>query len=835
MKKSGLFVLALVLLSGLLGVLAVAPPQAVHASVGPNTVATSTSLAATELNFQGRVFHANGFYWVFYFDGTSEGYKSSSSGSSWSAETTITSSCVSASAVSSFFVSGTTVYMACNSSTDTFYVDTGTLGSGTITWGTESAAITKIKTSTGASYPVISTTLDSNGKWWVVTESYDGTDWYAETWSCSSSCLTSTNWSNSNVVSMGTSSDWPVIVALTSGKVAVVWGDGALTVETFSGSAWSSAVGTTATDYISAYGSCVAIGDTIECALADLTDKLVVYLSAAYNSNSPTWSAETNLSGSLCTGEPDASIATDGSSHLGVYFTCEGTSTYYTTSANSGSTWSSVTTDSNGGETTASYVSVSPSTDSNGDMQAIWTSGSASPYNVRFSDVNVFNPDVTLPLTCTASPSGLGSAHLPLITVSGGSPSPSSFTCDGTTHDVSIASSSAYTLANPAAGSTSQWVFKGNGTSSSDTGHGTSCASGTCTALTFTDYQEISESWQIVAEAQSKFDAGLGITFTGEQSGTASLTVCSITTTSAATDLCTGWNDNGTAVQIPGSLTGTSTGTAWSNQGGTTTDTPTLGGQTVSYEFFKGYDVTNGTGILKVAGDHLGSPVTYTKGGYLDAGSSVEVTGTSGCSYTLSGPSYVYQFGSSPVQAWLNTTGSSFTDGTSSSPPYVSFSAMKASAIVCVGLAAYNGASVSVGGASVGSTWSYPQATFSASGSITVTFSVQTPSSPSSGCCSYVQTPAAISTTSSTSTGNAVQSFQFPPYLVTFVILALLLVLASVYALSKVGHDNKTQFEEASRKLNEGLAQLSDAVPAVDLDLSFINASKSEKKKRRRR
>lgn len=468
------------------------------------TVATSTTSDATLHNFQGQVFHANGYYWVFYFDGLHEGYVSSADGGTWSAETTLTTSCAFSTGEWAFTVSGTTVYRVCASQGDTFYVDTGTLGSGTITWGTESGAITKVKTGNIGTLSSVSTALDSSGKWWVVAPSTDGTDYFLEAWDCSSGCLTASNWSDSNAILIS-STYWPIakVTALTSGRLSVVYAfptPHALHVETFDGSAWSSVATTSATDYTQ-YFSCVAIGDVTECAAPDGTDSLVAYLSVAYDANSPAWSSETNLSGATCAGgNPDASISTNGTSKLVVYFSCEGTSTYYTASIDSGSSWSSVTTDATA-ETTTYDIAASFAIDSSGFMQAVWTSGSGTSYDIRFSNVG---PGVTESFNVKTADSGPSAT----IGISGGCGlTNSSFTGDGSNHTYyDLTPSCSVTLTEPTDTASTRFRFAGNHTSLQFT----TCGAGSCAPESSVNY------YQYYLTMPSS-----GLTVSGDQFGTA--------------------------------------------------------------------------------------------------------------------------------------------------------------------------------------------------------------------------------------------------------------------------------------------------------------------------
>ncbi|MDG6968656.1 MAG: hypothetical protein JRN50_04270, partial [Nitrososphaerota archaeon] len=148
------------------------------------------------------------------------------------------------------------------------------------------------------------------------------------------------------------------------------------------------------------------------------------------------------------------------------------------------------------------------------------------------------------------------------------------------------------------------------------------------------------------------------------------------------------------------------------------------GATTIAPSFYQQYQVTPGTGITKLQGDAFGSSTTDTTAGYFDDGATVTATGTAACAYTLSAPSWAYQFGGSPIQAMLNTTGSSFADYTSSSPPYVTFSASHVSAQLCVpSSTGYSLSAVKDDGASISWTGSLPVVSFRGSSSWEVDFS----------------------------------------------------------------------------------------------------------------
>ena len=153
---------------------------------------------------------------------------------------------------------------------------------------------------------------------------------------------------------------------------------------------------------------------------------------------------------------------------------------------------------------------------------------------------------------------------------------------------------------------------------------------------------------------------------------------------------------------------------------------------TIDPAFYQQFYVTPGTGINKLTGTEFGGGVTYTIPGWLDSGTSVTSDGTASCAFTVSGPSWDYQFGGSTLQAWLNTTGSSFGDYTSSSPPYVTFDAAHVSATVCVpSSSGLSVTGVTDDGSPVAYSWVSPLVTFKGDSVFEVQLSGSGSSSPS--------------------------------------------------------------------------------------------------------
>ncbi|MDE2426838.1 MAG: hypothetical protein KGO96_13135 [Elusimicrobia bacterium] len=221
-------------------------------------------------------------------------------------------------------------------------------------------------------------------------------------------------------------------------------------------------------------------------------------------------------------------------------------------------------------------------------------------------------------------------------------------------------------------------------------------------------------------------------------------------------------------------------------------------------------------GITGLAGTANGTAATQNSGGYFDAATTVTATGTSSCAYTLSAPAYVYQFGGSAVQAWLNTTGSAFTDGTSQTPPQVTFSATKVTADLCTGSLTYTGASVTDNGVAVASAFASPSLTFSGSSAFVVTFTTQGSSSQG-----QPPNPPPVATTTTTASSQAAGGF-IPPGLFTIAMALLLIVLAALYVLSR-------STGKGDDSLNEALKEQMQAFQ-VDLDITGKNKKKRKKK-----
>ncbi len=193
-SRHKLLAFSVMLLLAASALLVVSSFPAAHAS-GPSNVGTTSNPYGLGFASDDYVCGASGLFWVFYNDGTSWGWQTSTDGQSWSSRTTFSSS-VPAPAVGTndmtFYCSGSTVYYVGGAeSPDThFYYDSGTLNSnGGIAWNAESPVSTQgflVK------YPSI--TVDSAGHVWVAVQSQNtgtGGVYYNEVYELASGVWTS--------------------------------------------------------------------------------------------------------------------------------------------------------------------------------------------------------------------------------------------------------------------------------------------------------------------------------------------------------------------------------------------------------------------------------------------------------------------------------------------------------------------------------------------------------------------------------------------------------------------------------------------------------------------
>ncbi len=475
MKYSSILFLVLLLLPSFFSMAPLSSSKALatvsaissSASSSPvSTIGTSTSALATQNDYQGQVFTANGLYWFFYFDGSNYGFRTSVDGSSWSSETTLTTSILKGAGDIAYYVSGNSIYYAGgkNSADKHFYYRYGALNSdGTITWTISESAVP-------TTYPSVkfpSIILDSSGNIWVSLNSYNNAN-YIEVYKTSTSI-----WSRSLIFSQSGSA-FSQLVPLSSGKVALLYP--ATTIRIWNGVTWSSPV-STSVGYHFGTSSAVAIGDTVELAATNKTN--IYYQSFTYGNSA--WSPPIELGSGNSAG-----ISGDGTSNLLIFYTSSNTVSFVN-SSDSGSSWSAPTTissnEANPSSIDASFNIAAPSY----SVEAGWTSGSSSPFNLRFASVSLSSSpppsQVTQPVTLALSELGSPAAT---FTVSGCNATPSTILGDGIAHNITANANCVVTITAPPASSSSRYVFSGGQTTEAFT----TCGSSTCSDKSYSyDYQ----------------------------------------------------------------------------------------------------------------------------------------------------------------------------------------------------------------------------------------------------------------------------------------------------------------------------------------------------------
>ncbi|MFI5421461.1 MAG: hypothetical protein ACHQ1H_10890, partial [Nitrososphaerales archaeon] len=341
---------------------------------GPNALSTSTAASATQYSSEGKVIFAQGLWWSFYSSGAAIVYRTSANGIAWSAATTVTSSSVSTVGYTfSIWLSGTTIYYALANqlNSKSFLWRYGTLNvGGTITWTISETSVS----TTAKSSNYISITTDNSGNVWVA---FPNTSGNVEVWEYKAG-----SWSSTDTVAGAVA----MILPVTSG-VVLIYGTGTTTTNVVSiitsatGSSWSGVV-SPASDYALLLSSAYSSGNTVYFAgLASggsgSGTGTVDFWSFTYG-NAAT-SSQIVVQASVQTWYTSIASAISSTSLI---FYGAGTNLYYSYSTDQGAVWSSQQTIS----TTETSLTGIASSNTGGGI--LWTSGSSSPYNVRFAFIS---------------------------------------------------------------------------------------------------------------------------------------------------------------------------------------------------------------------------------------------------------------------------------------------------------------------------------------------------------------------------------------------------------------------------------------------------------------
>ncbi len=367
------------------------PPGGVMPSTSFGSVQTSTagSPVATAYSFQNKLVYSQGLWWAFYSDGTHIDYETSPDGSTWSGPTVVTSSSDSTKGYDfSIWTSGSTIYYVLTATgvSASFLWQYGTLqSSGLISWTNSQTS----QTTSNTVYAYDSIATDSSGNLWIALNTFDGTNTHIEVWKYT---LSSSTWSKSDDISPVSSDEVGILVPLSSGDMALIYGEGSVTsqikiISYTPASGWSSTSTAVSppSDYLLFSSSATAIQNTVYFAgLAStstgVTTGTVKFWS--FTSGGTSTSSETTIQAT--TAAWSSSIAEMPTKTLVLYYG-NGANLYEESSENYGLAWSSAQTIS------SSETSVAGVTSTDGSAGVLWTSGSSSPYNVRFAALPVLS------------------------------------------------------------------------------------------------------------------------------------------------------------------------------------------------------------------------------------------------------------------------------------------------------------------------------------------------------------------------------------------------------------------------------------------------------------
>ena len=256
-------------------------------TVDPSIVAT-TSYEETMTCHQRKTFHENGYFWVFYYDSSDDTlkYKSSSNGLTWSSPVTVATGLWAWYDFDIFLEDDTTIHLVYTDSTTNFPIYTtyymkGTLGSGTITWGTAYVVVS------GVEVDIPSITLDTNGYPWVGYRNVsNGVDYVAVK---KATTTDGSSWGAEFVLSTGRS---VILNRLPGGKLFAVYERGySIYGRLYNGTAWESEVLIFYAGHVLcskfAYSSIVDDSGKLHIVARDYRDGDIEYM--CYDSSTGSW------------------------------------------------------------------------------------------------------------------------------------------------------------------------------------------------------------------------------------------------------------------------------------------------------------------------------------------------------------------------------------------------------------------------------------------------------------------------------------------------------------------------------------------------------------------
>jgi len=359
-------------------------PKGTHVKIDPTTVATSSTIAAVDYQEQRKTFYANGYFWVFYSDGTNLVYRTSTDGVSWSSATTVRACTHGEYFDVEYFpaYSTTYVYYAYAAGGNLIY-RRGSISGSTINWGSE------VTVNSGNVWYAPSVGVATDGRVFVGGSLSSGGNTYFYVWTNPNNDG-SGSWSYTLLTWGGGTDAWRSdILQLTSGRVYVLF----CKSTTLYGNLWSgSSWGTNENFNVGQrdFSSC-AEGDDVHVAyISSATANAKAYRKRTYGVG---WGSEeiVKTEPSLYVGQ---TLCVDLVSGDLYYFWGEGTTVYYSKKPSGGS-WSSPITLASG-ESYLRLLSINAfkrvwSVGMAGvpKIGVVWVRGELSPYYVRYAVLSV--------------------------------------------------------------------------------------------------------------------------------------------------------------------------------------------------------------------------------------------------------------------------------------------------------------------------------------------------------------------------------------------------------------------------------------------------------------
>ncbi len=347
---------------------------------------TSTVNSATGGPSERNVFFDGTNFWAFYFDGTTIQYEPSADGLSWVNTKNAAFTSIGVNRVSTwFYTAGATkiVYIVGDTgAAGNLRVRRGTISGTTITWGTEASVA--IANQANNRWPFI--TRDSSGYLWIASNTRNGNNdfRFAAVRSTSSDNVSTWN-AFTDLMNPGIVNDFVqgLVLPLSGGDAYAIWyADGTIFGKRYTASNATWWASTNTIDTTSAGAMTKAPSATVDGSF----NIHLVYADSAgavkYRQRTTSWQAATTLDAS--SGNTYATITRDtGTGNLyGFYIS----STSQTKAQKYSGSWSPVTLETNT-QTKVALTSLY-NVSSAANVSWVWTQGTASPFNVKFSVLN---------------------------------------------------------------------------------------------------------------------------------------------------------------------------------------------------------------------------------------------------------------------------------------------------------------------------------------------------------------------------------------------------------------------------------------------------------------